>query len=146
MKLFSRQLEQRCAAQVLLLASFLIACALLESPFPARADGVVTSCTESALRSALIDGGQVRLACDGVIVLSDALVITNDTILDATDHAVTFSGGNSTRLIVINPGVRLFLRNLTLADGLSRGTNSIVSNGSGGDGIGGAVFNNHGTL
>lgn len=138
-------LERRRTAQVLLSAS-LMTCALLESALPSRANGVVTSCTETALRSALIGGGQVTLTCDGVIVLSNALVITNDTILSATGHAVTFSGGNGTRLMIINPGARLLLQDLTLADGLARGTNSTANDGQGGLGVGGAILNNQGAL
>jgi hypothetical protein len=126
--------------------SFLLAWALLENPFSCHADGVVTTCTESALRSALIGGGQVTFACDGVISLSDVLVVTNDTLLDATGHDVTVSGSNSTRLFRIDPGVRLVVENLTLADGLARGTNSTVDNGAGGPGAGGAILNDHATL
>jgi hypothetical protein len=114
-----------------------------------RAAGVVTNCTEADLQAALIGGGQVTFACDGALELSSTLVITNDTALDATGHEVTLNEGpvlQAFRLVQINPGATLTLAHLTLANGFIRGTNSAVGNGSGGDGFGGAVWNNAGTL
>src|SRR5260370_14912771 len=85
-------------------------------------------------------------ACDGVIGLTGPLIISNDTAVDAAGHEVTISGGNSVRLFEIKPGAALVLKHLSLADGFVRGTNSSVGNGSGGDGIGGAVWNKAGSL
>lgn len=124
-------------------------CLVLAGTALCRAGGVVTNCTEADLQMALVGGGQVTFACDGVLELSNTLVITNDTALDATGHAVTLSEGpvlQPFRLVQINPGVTLALAHLTLANGFIRGTNSAVGNGTGGDGFGGAVWNNAGTL
>lgn len=122
---------------------------VLASASLCRAGGVVANCAETDLRTALIGGGQVTIACDGVLELSSTLVITNDTTLDATGHELTLSEGavvQPFRLVQINPGVTLALNHLTLANGFIRGTNSAVGNGAGGDGFGGAVWNNAGTL
>ncbi len=121
-------------------------CLALASAGFGRADGVVTNCTETDLRAALSGGGSVTFACDGVIGLSGPLIISNDITVDAAGHEVTISGGNSVRLFEIKPGAALVLKHLSLADGFARGTNSSVGNGSGGDGIGGAVWNQAGTL
>lgn len=114
-----------------------------------QAGGVVTNCTEADLLAALNGGGQVTLACDGVLQLSSPLLITNDVALNASGHDLTLSVAMAlerTRLAQINPGVSLVLNHLTLADGLARGTNSTVTDGVGGDGFGGAVWNNGGIL
>jgi hypothetical protein len=76
-------------------------------------------------------------------------VISNDTSLDASGHDLTLSQGRVVQffqLIQINPGVTLTLNHLSLANGYVRGTNSTVPNGMGGDAVGGAVWNNAGTL
>src|SRR6266568_1167865 len=121
-------------------------CLVLGSAGLSRADGVVTNCAESDLRAVLSGGGPVTFACDGVIGLSGPLVISNNTTVDAAGHEVTISGGNGVRLFEIKPGAALVLNHLSLAGGLARGTNSSVGNGSGGDGMGGAVWNQAGTL
>ena len=66
-------------------------------------------------------GGTVTFAVDGVIGLTNAIVVSNNTVLDATGHNVTISGSNAVSLFIVNPGVRLYLTNLTLADGLAQG-------------------------
>lgn len=121
-------------------------CVILAGAVLCRAAGTVANCTESDLRAALVGGGEITFACDGVLGLSDTVVITNDTFLNAGGHNITLSGGHSVRLLQLNPGVTLELNHITLADGLALGTNSVVGNGSGGDGFGGAVWNNAGTL
>lgn len=111
--------------------------------------GVVTNCAEADLRAALVGGGLVSIQCDGTLALSSSITISNDTTLDATEHSVMLTPGpvvESFRLLQVNSGVTLTLNHLTLANGFVRGTNSVVGNGSGGDGIGGAVWNNSGVL
>ena len=98
------------------------------------AGGVVTNCTEADLRLALTGGGQVRFECDGLLALTDTLVITNDTSFDATGHFVALSGGIAVRLFQVEPGVSLTLTHLMLADGAARGTNSTVADTAGGTG------------
>ena len=105
---------------------------LLLLPVAARAGGVVTNCTEAALRAAMTGGGVVTFACDGTIALSSPLDISTDTVLDATNRNVTISGNNSVRLVYVATNVSLTILNLALANGLS--TN------------GGALFNAGGSV
>lgn len=84
---------------------------------PAYSGGIVTNCTETSLRAALVDGGQVKILCDGAIVLSAPLIITNATSLDASDHQVVLSGNGSVRVFEVRFGASLWLTNLVIADG-----------------------------
>ncbi len=115
------------------------------------ADQVLTNCTESALDAALAQGGRIVLTCGGTITTQTTKVIATDTVLEAEVGQVTLSGGGSNRLFVINPGVTLTLRGLTLARGEHAGVDGSdgeeFENGeSGKPGYGGAVFNDGGTL
>lgn len=104
-----------------------LVCALATS---ARAGGVVTSCTEGALREALAGGGLVTFACDGTILLSAPLLITNDTALDGTGRAVVLSGNKAVRVLEVVSGARLALTNLTVADGLANRGAGLLSQGA----------------
>src|ERR1035437_9183696 len=86
----------------------------------ALAGGTVTSCDEASLRAALAGGGTVTFACNGTITLANTLVITNNTVLDASGHSMTLSGGNAVRLFYVEPGVTFCATNLTLANGSCR--------------------------
>ena len=70
----------------------------------ARASGVVNNCTETDLRAAMAGGGFVTFACDGVISLTNELVVASDTVIDGAGHAVTISGGNATRVFRVSAG------------------------------------------
>lgn len=94
---------------------------------PAYPGGIVTNCTEPSLRAALVDGGQVKILCDGTVVLSAPLIITNATALDASDHQVVLSGNCAVRVFEVRFGASLWLTNIVIA----HGTNN----------IGGAIFN-----
>src|ERR1039458_7126575 len=65
---------------------------LLLLPLAAWAGGVVTNCTETALRAAMAGGGVVTFACDGTITLASTITNENDTALDGSGHNVTISG------------------------------------------------------
>ncbi len=119
--------------------------ALSALPSAVRAGGVVTSCTEAALRAALAGGGTVTMACDGTIVLTNTLVITNHTTLTATGYDLTLSGNNAVRLFWVNSNVNLTLVNLKLADGYALGTKGAYGL-MGALGRGGAILNNGGIL
>lgn len=97
------------------------------------AGGVVNSCTQSDLASALSGGGTVTFACHGTIILSNTITISQDTLLDGSGHAVTVSGNHAVRVFNIDPGVKLALVQLTIANGLQASTNS---------NYGGGIFNN----
>ena len=85
-----------------------------------RAGGSVTNCTEAALRVALRGGGLVTVACDTSIAVTDSIVVSQDTVIDGTGHAVVLTGNtvtNLSHLFVVEAGIRLTLRNLTLTGG-----------------------------
>ncbi|MFO1500310.1 MAG: choice-of-anchor Q domain-containing protein [Verrucomicrobiota bacterium] len=98
----------------------LVAVCLFGLTVPAHADGSTTNCTETSVQSLLRGGGLVTIACDSSITLTNGIQIEQDTVIDGTGHTVTLSGGISTNLlhlIVVEPGVSLTLRNLTLSGG-----------------------------
>jgi hypothetical protein len=97
----------------------------------ARAD-TVTACNEEALHLALENGGTVTLACDGTILLANTLVITKDVVLDGTGRNVTLDGGGAVRVLLVQPNIRLTLRNVTVTRGR--------------DGQGGGLLNNGGSV
>src|SRR5689334_20946560 len=86
--------------------------------------GTVTNCTQAALKAALAGGGTVLFACNGTITLTNTLIITKDTALDATTNTVVISGGNAVRLFQVSSNVNFRAMGLTLADGRLIGTNS----------------------
>jgi hypothetical protein len=101
-------------------------------PVAAWAGGVVTTCTESALQAAMAGAGVVTFTCDGTITLASTITISLDTMLDATDHQVTISGGDSVRVFYVNTNVTFSLNHLTIVHGRS-------TNGAG-------LFNANGTV
>ncbi len=81
----------------------------------------VSTCTESALRSAITaagPGGTVTFGCSGTITLTSTLVIYNDLTLDGTGQNVTLSGGHAVEVLDILTNT-FALNHLTIADGLS---------------------------
>ena len=110
--------------------TLLAAVALLSFQCAVFSAGVVINTDETTLRNELAGGGTVTFDCDGVIVLSNTIVIATDTILDASGHNVTISGNDATKIFAVNTNVNFVVKNLTLANGLAMG---------GGDGTGGAL-------
>ncbi len=92
---------------------------LLLLPLAAWAGGVVTNCTEAALRAAMVGGGTVRFACDGTITISTTITNVLNTTLDATGHQITLSGGDVVRVLCVSTNTSLTLFNLTIANGQS---------------------------
>ena len=128
------------------LAWLLIGFCCLESiSNSARAGGTVTTCDQSSLETALAGGGDVSFACSGVIVLTNTISITTDTILDGTGQSVTISGNDLVRLFHISTNVSFTIVNLTLAHGNDVGAPSDAQT-PGGGGYGGAVFIDGGVL
>jgi hypothetical protein len=138
--------------QWLRIAGLLGACSLwLAQGLPLHANGSVNPCTEVEFDAALVGGGRITFACDGTIPLRSTKIIAVDTILDASDRQVILSGSQSNRLFIINPGVTLTLRGLTLTAGKHQGAPGRTSTsgdhgGSGTAGQGGAILNAGGTL
>ncbi len=111
---------------------------LLLSPRVARANSVVTDCSSDTQFSQLLPAGGVisfQCACNAPpIVLTSTKVVNVDTELYGPCLGFTLSGNNVRRLFIVNPGKKLVLSNLTLA------------NGNAGSDYGGAVYVNGGTL
>ena len=100
-------------------ASYLLAgVALLGNMQPALAGGVVTSCTEAALRTALNLGGQVTFSNDCTIPISQQILINQAaTTIDAQGHNVIISGSNAVSLFMA--GTNLVLKGISLVNGQS---------------------------
>lgn len=120
-----------------LLGAFTLLCS-----FHAFSGGVVNSADESSLRSALAGGGTVTFAVDGVIPLASPLIITVDTVVDATGHAITISGNNAVRVFYVNPAVLFTLQHLTVANGRTN-TGAGLFNSAGSVTISDCVFTNN---
>jgi hypothetical protein len=91
---------------------------------------VVTNLVTDDVRGAIKRGGSVTFACDGVVVLSNEMQIANDVSIDASGHAITFSGSNVTRIFTVQPGVLFAITNLTLANGRSTNGGAIYNEGT----------------
>ena len=126
-----------------------------------HASGTVTNCTESNLDAALLGGGLVNFACDGIITITTTKSISADTTLDATGHTITISADNAVRLFTVNAAVNFSVYNLTMANGTSTNGGAIYNSGTlvvsnsmfsgnsvsnSANGLGGAVYNNLGTV
>lgn len=99
-------------------------------------------CDEADLQAAVAAGGTITFGCDGVITLTNTLVVTRRTTIDGTGHAVTLSGGNAVRLFYVAPGVTFSVTNLALANG-----SCLVTNGAAGTPAdAGAIYNDGGTV
>jgi hypothetical protein len=109
-----------------------VAALLLLLPLAAWAGGVVTDCTEAALRAAMAGGGTTTFACAGTIALACTITNTLDTVLDATSHQISISGGDTVCVFYVQTNVTFVLNGLTIAHGRS-------TNGAG-------VFNAGGTV
>lgn len=80
----------------------------------------LTTCNESSLRAALAAGGTITFECSGAIIVTQQLVVTVDTVLDATGRNVRLDGFASSRVLFVAPGVQLRLLNLTITNGFAR--------------------------
>lgn len=106
----------------------------------------ISVCDESSLRAAIADGGHITFDCDGTIVLSSPLVITQSVTLNATGRNVTISGNDQVRIFEVGYGFSLHLINLTLSHGLVQGSNGAPRQ-PGGNAEGAVVwFSNLGTF
>ncbi len=101
--------------------------------------GEVVVMSQAGLLAGLAAGGTVTFGSNGTIVLSQTVVISQDTVLDGSGHNVTISGSRAVQVLSVKSGVHFSLKNLTIADGLSIG-----SNGSGE--VAGGFYNGGGTV
>src|SRR5436190_18900814 len=85
--------------------AMLVSRLLVYSVFDAFGEGVVTNCTEAELRTALNGGGTVTFACNGTITVTNTLIITTNTVIDAGGRNVTISGNATTRIFTVESSV-----------------------------------------
>jgi len=97
---------------------------------PAQAAGVVSTCDQTHLQTALSGGGLVTFTCGGDIALTSTLIISLNTTVDATGQTVTLDGQHSIQVLSINSGVALTVNNLTLASGSSSQGGAVSNNGT----------------
>jgi hypothetical protein len=84
---------------------------------------------EVQFRMALQAGGLVKWEQDGLIALTQTVSVTNDTVLDATGHAMVVNGQNKLRVFLVSSNVHLTLINVTVANGLGDQGGGIYNDG-----------------
>ena len=93
--------------------------------------------TAEQFYQALEKGGTVRIVSNGGLILSRTVVITNDTVLDATGYEFTLDGDRKVRLFHVLKDASLTLSNLVLVRGFSKGERGgrgdVAREGSGGE-------------
>ncbi len=117
------------------LALLFIALGMFSTAAPVHASGTVTNCAnDTDFSNKLAGGGAVDFNCGiATIPFSSTKTIALHTTIDGGGK-VTLSGSFSNRLFIVNSGVTLTLKNITLINGYNSDSNG-----------GGAVFNS-GTL
>jgi hypothetical protein len=92
-------------------------------------NGTGASCTESALDACLPTGGTVTFNCGGAATITVTSTKSSwaDTTIDG-GSLMTISGGNRVRVFSVNPGVKLTVKNLTIANGNTEGYGGGISN------------------
>lgn len=139
----------------------LILAVILGASFPSFGAGVVSTCNEASLNTALTGGGAVTFTCSGTITVTSTKTISINTTIDGTGQNVIISGGNSVQIFVVNSGITLGITQMTISNGSavnggaisSQGTVNILqstfSNNVATGAVfsaGGAIFNNGGVL
>ncbi len=126
---------------------------------PARANGMVTQCSDDTdFSNQLSGGGTITFNCGtATIVLSSTKTITTNTTIDG-GGTIALSGDNARRLFIVNPGARLELRNIVIENGFSKGggggailnldtlsiaNSQFLSNTVTNDWSGGAIYSNN---
>ncbi len=155
-------IENRSIPVSLSLAALFVMIGLVIIECPAYAAGVVNTCDETNLTTAIAGGGgggSVTFTCSGTITLTSRITISKDTTIDGTGQNVTISGNNSVPVFLVNSGVNATLNSLTITNGNAGGdgggimnfgtltvTNSTISGNSAFGNIGGGGIYNSGTL
>jgi hypothetical protein len=126
--------------------SVAIFCLLSASGLRAQTTNILNLCTEAALRAALEIGGNYRVECSTnaavTINLTSPLIVRRDINLIATNE-VLLSGQNLTRIMIVEPGVRVTLSGFLFFSGRQTETNL---NHGGIDATAGAGLYNNGGI
>ena len=112
---------------------------------PPQTRTVLTNSSLDTLEDAVGRGGVVALLFDGTVDFTRTLVISTNTILDASGHNVLFDGKARVRQIVVNPGVTLRLVHLTLTNGYFVPSEAATSQ-PGNPAWGGAIYSRGGSV
>lgn len=96
-------------------------------PRVAFCGGVVSHTDEADLLAAMSGGGTVTFAVSGTIYLTNTIVVSNNTALNATGQNVAISGSNAVQIFSINSNTTVAITNLIMKDGYG--------------GNGGAIYN-----
>ena len=84
------------------------------------ADTLITQCNDANLRAAVAAGGVITFGCDGVIALTNTIILTADVEIDGTGRSISISGGGMHQLFAMTN--RSFtLRNIALVNGQAKG-------------------------
>lgn len=102
-------------------------------------NGTASSCTESALRTAISAGGTITFNCGTnpvTITVNSDLVVGKETVIDGggtkQGGLVTISGGGKTRVFQVINKVKFTVKNLTIRDGKTSGLDSEITIGGAG--------------
>jgi hypothetical protein len=79
------------------------------------------------------------LAFDGTVELTETLIVTTNTVLDASGHAVSINGNHQIRHLVVTNNASLRLIALELLNGLHQGSQGEVGQ-PGNPGLGGSIY------
>ena len=93
--------------------------------------GVVSNADETDLLAAMAGGGTVTFAVNGTIYLTNTIVVSNNTVLDATGQTVAISGSNAVQIFIVNSNTTLAITNVTMSDGYFEGPIYYSSGGGG---------------
>jgi hypothetical protein len=100
--------------------------------FPsASGSGVVSDATQDALQTCMNGGGTVTFAINGTIYLTNAIVVANNTLLDATGHNVAISGSNLVQIFVVHSNTTLTITNLTFENGFIQSSDANIGSAGG---------------
>jgi predicted outer membrane repeat protein len=107
---------------------------------------VLSDFSDNALRLAMSAGGTIRFTNDGIITLTNTLVVDHAVLLDASGHSVSIQANNAFRLFSVMPLSSLALQSIVLTGGAAIGQDGDQLQKDGAPGYGGAVFVDHGSL
>jgi len=94
----------------------------------AQAAGVVSTCDEPSLKTALLGGGAVTFTCSGRILLTSAITISTNTIIDGSGQNIIIE--SPFQVIGVNVGIGLVLNHLYIAGGSATAGGAIYSSGN----------------
>lgn len=105
----------------------------------------LTNLDDASLRAALTKGGIIQFMLGGTVSLTNTLMVSGFTVIDANGHEVVLDAGGQFQILEVPSGGSLTLKGLTLANGLGLGSMPLPG-GTGSAGTGGAIQIDGGTV